>query len=285
MYIMSYFSNVTYDPTNTGYNSEYPIYIDGTSASIPVNGAKYYGNVFGNVMCSLIVDGGDTICGGNLLVTQNINIGGGLCILPTYSVVSGNINTNMRGTPTFVSGKSLSYVSGVTSNIQTQINNVSANVSGNATYFSTLTTGLQSQINGVSGNVSGNATYFSTLTTGLQSQITSLQTAVTSVSTSSSTTIIMSNVSVYGNTINHGQIDASNLAITGYSAIAESSAIGNDLAVGNDIVNSGSIFCAGNVQCSTIRSKNLVINNTIIQYDTQAQIQNILDILTRNKLS
>ena len=260
MYIMSYFSNVTYDPTNTGYNSEYPIYIDGTSASIPVNGTKYYGNVFGNVMCSLIVDGGDTILGGNVIVAQNINLGGGLCILPTYSVVSSNVSTNMRGTPTFVSGNSLSYVSGVTSNIQTQINNVSANVSGNATYFSTLTTGLQSQI-------------------------TSLQTAVTSVSTSSSTTIIMSNVSVYGNTINHGQIDASNLAITGYSAIAESSAIGNDLAVGNDIVNSGSIFCAGNIQCSTIRSKNLVINNTIIQYDTQAQIQNILDIFTRNKLS
>ena len=72
---MSYFSNVTYDASNTGYNSEYPIYIDGTSASIPVNGTKYYGNVFGNVMCSLINEGGDTILGGNLLVTQNINLG------------------------------------------------------------------------------------------------------------------------------------------------------------------------------------------------------------------
>ena len=109
MYIMSYFSNVTYDSTSTGYNSEYPIYIDGTSASIPVNSAKYYGNVFGNVMCSFINDGGDTILGGNVIGAQNINLGGGLCILPTY--------LNMRGTPTFVSGNSLSYVSGVTSNI------------------------------------------------------------------------------------------------------------------------------------------------------------------------
>ena len=285
---MSYFSNVTYDLKSTGYNSEYPIYIDGTSASIPVNSAKYYGNVFGNVMCSFINDGGDTILGGNVIVTQNVNLGGGLYILQTYTVVSGNVSTNMRGNQTFVSGNSLSYVSGVTSNIQTQINNVSANVSGNATFFSGITSGLQSQINGVSANVSGNATFFSGITSKLQSQITSLQTAITSVSTSSSTTIISSNVSVYGNTINHGQFDASNLSISGYSAIgaiAENSAVGNDLAVGNDIVNSASIFCAENIQCSTIRLKNLVTNNTIIQYDTQAQIQNILDILTRNKLS
>ena len=121
-------------------------------------------------MCSLINDGGDTILGGNLLVTQNINLGGGLCILPTYSVISGNVTANMRGNQTFVSGNSLSYLSGVTSNIQAQINNVSANVSGNSTYFSGLTSGLQTQINNVSANVSGNSTYFSGLTSGLQSQ-------------------------------------------------------------------------------------------------------------------
>ena len=301
---MSYFSNVTYDASTTGYNSEYPIYIDGTSASIPVNGAKYYGNVFGNVMCSLINDGGDTILGGNLLVTQNINLGGGLCILPTYSVISGNVSTNIRGNQTYVSGNSLSYLSGVSSNIQAQINNVSANVSGNATYFSgltsslqsqinnvsanvsgnttyfsTITSGLQSQINNVSANVSGNATYFSGLTASLQSQITSLKTSTTSVSSSSSTTVISSNVSVYGNTINHGQIDASNLAISGYSAIAESSAIGGNLCVGNDIINSGSIFTGKQIQCSS-----LIVNNTVIQSDTQAQIIYILDVLARNHL-
>lgn len=44
-------------------------------------------NVFGNVMASFIVDGGDTILGGNLLITNNINIGGGINILPTITTV------------------------------------------------------------------------------------------------------------------------------------------------------------------------------------------------------
>ena len=58
---MSYINTITYDPSNVAYNTELPIYVNGTTSSIPVNGAKYYGNVFGNVMCSFIVDGGDTI--------------------------------------------------------------------------------------------------------------------------------------------------------------------------------------------------------------------------------
>ena len=251
---MSYFSNVTYDPSNTGYNSEYPIYIDGTSASIPVNGSKYYGNVFGNVMCSFINDGGDTILGGNLMVTQNINLGGGLCILPTYSAVSGNISTNMQGIPTYVSGNALTYIAGVTSNIQ-------------------------SQINGVSANVSGNATYFTVLTSGLQTQITSLKNSTTSVSSTSSTTIISSNVSIQGNTINSGQIDTFNLAVSRYIAAGESLSVGENLVVGNNIVNSGSIITAKKMQCSS-----LMVNNAIIQSDTQVQLQKIFDILTRNNL-
>ena len=53
---MSYFNTLTYDPSNVSYNTELPIYLDGTTSSIPVNGTKYYGNVFGNVMCSFIVE-------------------------------------------------------------------------------------------------------------------------------------------------------------------------------------------------------------------------------------
>lgn len=245
---MSYFNTVTYDSTSTGYNSEYPIYIDGTSASIPVNGAKYFGNVFGNVMCSLINDGGETILGGNLMVTKNFNLGGGLCILPTYSILSNNVITNVQGTSTYISGNALTFVAGVTSNIQAQINNVSANVTGNATYFSGLTSGLQSQI-------------------------TSLKNSTTSVSSTTSTTIISSNVSIYG------QIDDLNLAVNGYSAIAESSSIAGDLVVGNNIVNSGSIITGKKIQCSS-----LIVDNAIIQSDTQVQLQIIFDILMRNNL-
>jgi hypothetical protein len=65
----NYFNSTTYNASSTAYNSEFPVYVDGTTATIPVNGSKYYGNVFGNVMCSFIVDGGDTILGGNLLLT------------------------------------------------------------------------------------------------------------------------------------------------------------------------------------------------------------------------
>ena len=84
---------------------------------------------------------------------------------------------------------------------------------------------------------------------------------------------------MYGNTINHGQVDASNLAITGYSAIAESLAVAGNLCVGNDIINSGSIIAGKQIQCSS-----LVVNNAVIRSDTQAQITYILDVLTRNQL-
>ena len=128
---MSYFNTITYDASNVAYNTELPIYLDGTTSSIPVNGTKYYGNVFGNVMCSFIVDGGDSILGGNVLVSQNICLGGGLNILPVITTITGNsgnvIVTNTRDVPTFITGQSLSFVSGVSSNIQNQLNSLSIN--------------------------------------------------------------------------------------------------------------------------------------------------------------
>ena len=48
---MSYFNTITYDASNVAYNTELPIYLDGTTSSIPVNGTKYYGNVFGTFRC------------------------------------------------------------------------------------------------------------------------------------------------------------------------------------------------------------------------------------------
>ena len=60
---MSYFNTIIYDPIIVAFNTELPIYLDGTTLSIPVDGSKYNGDVFGNSMCSFIVDGGDTILG------------------------------------------------------------------------------------------------------------------------------------------------------------------------------------------------------------------------------
>ena len=88
---MSYFNTIPCDLSNVAYNTELPIYLDGISSSIPVNGAKYYGNVLRNEMCSFIVDGGDSILGGNVLVTQNICLSGGLNILPVITDISGNV--------------------------------------------------------------------------------------------------------------------------------------------------------------------------------------------------
>ena len=122
---MSYFNTIIYDASNVSYNTELPISLDGTTSSIPVNGTKYYGNVFGNVMCSFIVDGGVTILGGNVLVSQNICLGGGLNILPVITTISGNIVSYTQGIPVFVSGESLSFLSGASSNLQGQLNSIS----------------------------------------------------------------------------------------------------------------------------------------------------------------
>lgn len=43
---MSYFHTISYDPSNVKYNTEFPVYLAGTTSSIPVKPAKYYGNVF-----------------------------------------------------------------------------------------------------------------------------------------------------------------------------------------------------------------------------------------------
>ena len=63
------FNTKTYDSTNNNYNTNFDTYIIGNN-NIPVDGVKYYNNKFSQVMSSFIVDGGDTILGGNLIVTE-----------------------------------------------------------------------------------------------------------------------------------------------------------------------------------------------------------------------
>jgi hypothetical protein len=136
----NYFNSTTYNASSTAYNSEFPVYVDGTTATIPVNGSKYYGNVFGNVMCSFIVDGGDTILGGNLLLTQNLNIGGGINTLPVITTTSGNTTTTVAGLPTFISGTILSYLYGITSSVQTQISAITPTLLAASNTFTGINT-------------------------------------------------------------------------------------------------------------------------------------------------
>jgi hypothetical protein len=145
---MSYFNTTTYDASNSSYNSEFPIYIDGTTSSIPINGAKYCGNVCGNVMASFVVDNGDSILNGNLLLTQNLNIGGGINILPTITTTTSNVVSISQGTSTFISGNTIAYLAGTTSNIQLQLNN-SINQTAMVSDLSTSFTGGISSPSGV----------------------------------------------------------------------------------------------------------------------------------------
>ena len=66
------FNTKTYDSTNNNYNANFDTYIIGNN-NVPVDGIKYYGNKFGQVMTSFIVDNGDSILGGDL-ITRYKNI-------------------------------------------------------------------------------------------------------------------------------------------------------------------------------------------------------------------
>ena len=69
------FNTKTYDATNNNYNANFDTSIIGNN-NVPVDGIKYYNNKFGQVMTSFIVDSGDTILGGNLIVTESTTIHG-----------------------------------------------------------------------------------------------------------------------------------------------------------------------------------------------------------------
>ena len=71
---MSY-NTKTYDSTNNNYNANFDTYIMGNN-NIPVDGSLYYNNKFGKIMTSFIVDSGDSVLGGNVLVSENLTIHG-----------------------------------------------------------------------------------------------------------------------------------------------------------------------------------------------------------------
>ena len=79
-------------------------------------------------------------------------------------------------------------------------------------------------------------------------------------------------------------LTSGNIAISGYGVFTDSIGVCEDLAVGNNIVNSGSIICSKKVQCDVLQTNNLMMNNATIRYDTQAQIDRINEILTRNNI-
>ena len=69
------FNTKTFDSTNNNYNTNFDTYVIGNN-NVPVDGIKYYSNKFGQVMTSFIVDSGDSILGGNLIVTESTTIHG-----------------------------------------------------------------------------------------------------------------------------------------------------------------------------------------------------------------
>ena len=69
------FNTKTFDSTNNNYNANFDTYVIGNN-NVPVDGIKYYSNKFCQVMTSFIVDPGDSILGGNLIVTESTTIQG-----------------------------------------------------------------------------------------------------------------------------------------------------------------------------------------------------------------
>ena len=82
------FNTKTYDSTNNNYNANFDTYVIGNN-NVPVDGIKYYSDKFGQVMTSFIVDSGDTILDGNLIVTESATIHGEKVILKTMSLSMG----------------------------------------------------------------------------------------------------------------------------------------------------------------------------------------------------
>lgn len=104
------FNTTAYDAASSNYNIESPLYIDGTTPSIPINGTNYYNSYFGNVMCAFAVDGGDSLLGGNAIVSGTLSVGGAL-----------RVGTNT------ISSTTAGYLGSISSNVQTQLNNYSTN--------------------------------------------------------------------------------------------------------------------------------------------------------------
>ena len=80
------FNTTIYDPSNNNYNTNYDTYISGND-NIALNGEKYYENKFGKIMATFIVDGGDSVLGGNVLISNELNC---------YGNISNKINSKLN---------------------------------------------------------------------------------------------------------------------------------------------------------------------------------------------
>lgn len=68
---MASFNTAVYDITPETYNMSLPTYIDGSNC-IAMSGTKWYDGAFGELMCSFAVDGGDSILGGNVIISGDV---------------------------------------------------------------------------------------------------------------------------------------------------------------------------------------------------------------------
>ena len=80
------FNTTIYDPSNNNYNTNYDTYISGNN-NIAVDGGKYYNNKFHKIMASFVVDSGDTVLGGNVIVSNELNC---------YGNISNKINSKLN---------------------------------------------------------------------------------------------------------------------------------------------------------------------------------------------
>ena len=92
------FNNQPYDDQNNEYNQFGSIYIDGSN-NISLSGTKYYNSLFPDLMASFVVDKGDSILGGNVIIagdtkiTGNLNVGSDLS-LNKRLFVNGDVSLN-----------------------------------------------------------------------------------------------------------------------------------------------------------------------------------------------
>ena len=105
------FNTKIYDSTNNNYNTNFDTYIIGNN-NIPVNGNLYYNNKFGKLMTSFIVDSGDSILGGNVIISENTTVHG-KCDFKNNLTIAGNVyipgkiitpSSNLLSGPTGPSG-------------------------------------------------------------------------------------------------------------------------------------------------------------------------------------
>ena len=226
-------------------------------------------------------DGMGTTIENGTITTNTINVGN--IITPSLTALYGNVlvlQGNIVNTTTQVNS-----LYGNVVGIQSQIPPIYGNVLvlqnkevlmyGNVSVLQGNIVNTTTQVNSLYGNVS----VVQSQIPPIASNITLLQTKTTAISYIPTTTTISSNISIQGNVITNGQIDASNIAVSGFGAVSNTLSVGDNLGVGSNIVNSGHIFSGGNHSCNTLITQNLLVNNTIINGNTQAQINNIHNII------